>query len=154
MLGVYCRHLLNNKLLHGWHLHIWVMRKFMEPTFLVVVHALIKKSHVNIGKYIKANNWRTCECYFIKFLPILVWCHQVTSRMLITLWNFMKLVEVVVGWSIDFSFSIRKVNLKCLWCLTRNQACLQTSFQSFNHGYHTFISPFDICFHGVSGGKG
>jgi hypothetical protein len=105
--------------------------KILEPTFLAVAQGLIQKSHVNIGEYIRASNWRTCECSFIKFLPILVWRHQVTSRMLVILWNFMKLVEVVVGWSIDFSFSIRKVDLKCLWCLTRNQACLQTAFQSF-----------------------
>jgi hypothetical protein len=44
----------------------------MEFTFLVVAQGLIQKSHVNIGEYIRASNWRTCACSFIKFLPILV----------------------------------------------------------------------------------
>jgi hypothetical protein len=44
----------------------------MEPTFLALAQGLIQKSHVNIGEYIRASNWRTCECSFIMFLPILV----------------------------------------------------------------------------------
>jgi hypothetical protein len=44
----------------------------MEPTFLAVAQGLIQESHVNIGEYIRASNWRTCECPFIKDLPILV----------------------------------------------------------------------------------
>jgi hypothetical protein len=40
----------------------------MEPTFLVVAQGLIQESHVNIGEYISASKWRTCEASFHKIL--------------------------------------------------------------------------------------
>jgi len=40
----------------------------MEPTFFVVAQGFIQESHVNIGEYIRACEWRTCEAFFHKVL--------------------------------------------------------------------------------------
>jgi len=67
MVGLHYRYVfLNNKLLHGWHVHISVLKKFVEPTFLIVAQGLHSRNHVNIGEYIRAHKWKTCDMLFHK----------------------------------------------------------------------------------------